>query len=45
MKAVELVIKIPEELYKNIKEHGLCGYCSDREIVSNCTYKRSWKVD
>ena len=34
MKEVELIIKIPEELYDDIKEHGLCGYCSDREIAS-----------
>ena len=33
MADIELVIKIDEELYKDIKEHGLCGYCSDREIV------------
>ena len=34
MANVELVIKIPKELYKDIKEHGLCGHSSDREIVS-----------
>lgn len=34
MADIELVIKIPKELYEDIKEHGLCGYCSDREIVS-----------
>lgn len=34
MADIELVIKIPKELYKDIKEHGLCGFCSDREIVS-----------
>lgn len=34
MADVELVIKIPKEIYKDIKEHGLCGYCSDREIVT-----------
>ena len=34
MADIELLIKIPEELYKDIKEHGLCGYCSDREIMS-----------
>ena len=34
METVELVIKIPKELYDDIKEHGLCGYSSDREIVS-----------
>ena len=34
MADIELVIKIPEELYEYIKKHGLCGYCSDREIVS-----------
>ena len=33
MADIELAIKIDEELYKDIKEHGLCGYCSDREIV------------
>ena len=34
MADIELVIKIPEKLYEDIKKHGLCGYCSDREIVS-----------
>lgn len=34
MADIELVIKIPKELYDDIKEHGLCGHCSDREIVS-----------
>jgi len=34
METVELVIKIPKELYEDIKEHGLCGYSYDREIVS-----------
>ena len=34
MADTELVIKIPKELYEDIKEHGLCGHCSDREIVS-----------
>ena len=31
---MQVVIDIPEELYQDIKEHGLCGHCSDREIVS-----------
>jgi len=31
---MKLIIDIPEELYRDIKEHGLCGHCSDREIVS-----------
>lgn len=30
----KLVIEIQEELYEDIKDHGLCGYCSDREIIS-----------
>jgi predicted nucleic acid-binding Zn-ribbon protein len=34
MADIELVIKIPKELYEDIKEHGLCGYCSDLEVVS-----------
>ena len=34
MADIELVINIPEKLYEDIKKHGLCGYCSDREIVS-----------
>ena len=34
MAYIELVIKMPEELYEDIKAHGLCGYSSDREIVS-----------
>ena len=34
MADIELVIKIPSEIYEDIKKHGLCGYCSDREIVS-----------
>lgn len=34
MENIELVIKISEKLYEDIKKHGLCGYCSDREIVS-----------
>ena len=34
MADIELVINISEKLYEDIKKHGLCGYCSDREIVS-----------
>ena len=34
MADIELVIKISKKLYEDIKKHGLCGYCSDREIVS-----------
>lgn len=31
---MQMVINIPKKLYEYIKKHGLCGYCSDREIVS-----------
>ena len=34
-----IIIDIPAELYTDIKEHGLCGYCSDREIVSEAISK------
>lgn len=30
---MKIVIDIPDELYEDIKEYGMCGYCSDREIV------------
>ena len=31
---MQIIIDIPKKLYEYIKKHGLCGYCSDREIVS-----------
>lgn len=31
---MQIAIDIDKELYEDIKEHGLCGYCSDLEIVN-----------